>query len=140
MRIKTLAYRGPAFAASIIVATVLATVVHAAEPHDGWWLCPGISLYRPCMCCCNDYRPKPMPCTPPFCCCGPDDYCAKPLPCTKPFWCTGCDDYCCKPMPITSPCYVPPGSTWGAPECCQPLCAEPTGDCHFSGTIQISDR
>jgi hypothetical protein len=107
--------------------------LNAAQPSDGWWLCPGISLHRPCLCCPNDYCPKPMPGAPcSVCCGGPNDYCAKPLPCVSPYCCFDCNDYCGKPPPAISPCYTPPGSSCGPPD--GPCSSCPSSSCPCSGS------
>jgi hypothetical protein len=117
MRLKKLLGNCSLLVVGAIALTALYTHAAAAQPHDGWWLCPGISLHRPCLCCPNDYCPKPMPCAPcPVCCCGPNDFCGKPLPCVSPYCCCLCDDYCCKPAPYIYPCYTPPGLTCGKPD------------------------
>jgi hypothetical protein len=108
----------------------------AAQPSGGWWLCPGISLGRPCLMCPDNYCCKPLPAPPcPVCCFGCNDYCCKPLPCVAPVCCFGCDDYCCKPLPIISPCYTPPGATCGPPGC--GACVG-TKDSSCSSTVPIT--
>ena len=121
------------------VVAILATS-NAAFSADGWWLCPGINLYRPCPCCPDDYCCKPAPCVAPFCCCGPNDYCCKPLPCVAPFCCCGCDDYCAKPMPCISPCYTPPGATCGPPCGAGPCYVKPCVSTAAADTPFRADR
>ncbi|HZZ28076.1 MAG TPA: hypothetical protein VFE46_08745 [Pirellulales bacterium] len=121
-------------------SAALGAMATAAPPSHGWWFCPGISLYRPCLICPNDYCPKPTPCPPcSVCCFGPNDYCCKPLPCTPPYCGFGCDDYCCKPPPEISPCYTPPGSTCGSPD--RPYCpGSNTNSCSLSSPNPTSAK
>jgi hypothetical protein len=123
----------------IVGVTAPGSTAVGGQPHDGWWLCPGISLHRPCLCCPNDYCPKPIPCISPFCCCGPDDYCTKPLPCVRPFCCSQCDDYCAKPCPTISQCYTPPGSTCGSTDCCYSSCQQ-SCETKSDNEVQVTDR
>ncbi|MDP6556465.1 MAG: hypothetical protein QGG71_17475 [Pirellulaceae bacterium] len=85
----------------IALAAVVATTSHglAFEPiqkspsrWSGWPDCVG-------KVCCDDYQPKPMPCTTGVNCFECPDYCPKPLPCPLPVKAFCCDDFCPKRLP-----------------------------------------
>ena len=86
----------------LIVVVLAAATSSAACAADGgrlwsWRLCWPNCIQKTC---CDDYCPKPLPCTPRIGCFGCDDYLCKCAPCVPRIGCFGCDDYCPKCAPV----------------------------------------